>query len=261
MHGFRDTAPRPLDPQAEDTGWGELGEPGTMAVLSDAMIEALRALGVGHAPPELLETVACGLRLHEPMLLSIAVDGWVWPISLYPPQGLYRAPVDWLRAPPAGLWDARLVACEPPPAAAPREGCGGLPPCHYPLGGLLWSLALLGPRNGLLHALAGCEGFRVMPPARPSVMPGLPGALGSAVARLRAGPAGFEAMCRWPGLDATRAARLLNGLYLEGSLVTEHGPLEVGDDESAWSHTLPSHWPPLARRPWPARLRRSGPGP
>ncbi len=256
MHGFGDTAPRPLDPLAEDTGWGELGAPGTMAVLSDAMIQALVALSPGASAPELLETIACGLRLREPMLLSIAVDGWVWPISVFPRQGLYRAPVDWLRAPPAGLWNARLVACEPPPAEPPSAGSPRLPPCHYPLGGLLWSLALLGPRNGLLQALAGCESFRVMAPARPSVVPGLPGALGSAVARLRAAAAGFEAISRWPGLDATRAARLLNGLYLEGSLVTEHGPLEAGDGDSAWSNTLPSHWPPPGHRPWTARLRR-----
>ena len=246
MHGFGDTAPRPLDPLAEDTGWGELGAPGTMAVLSDAMIQALVALSPGASAPELLETIACGLRLREPMLLSIAVDGWVWPISVFPRQGLYRAPVDWLRAPPSGLWGARLVACEPPPFPPPllaAQRRRTLPPCHYPLAGLLWSLALLGPRNGLLRALAEGERYRAIDRGDDSVLPRLPGALGSALARLLVAPAAFETICRWPGLDAVRAARLLNGLYLEGRLVTEAGPLDRSAEESAWSDTQPSRWP------------------
>lgn len=259
MHGFGDTAPRPLDPFAEDTGWGELGDSGAMAVLSDTLIQALGALDVPNGPPDLLETVACSLRLQEPVLLTIAVDGWVWPVSLYPRHGLYRAPVDWLRAPPAALWGARLLACEPPPALPPAAGQQAFPPCHYPLGGLLWSLALLGPRNGLLRDLAGCESFRVLEPARRSVVPGLPGALGSAVARLRTAPADFATICRWPGLDAMRTARLLNGLYLEGSLVTEHGPLELQAGDASWKDTLPSRWPAPPRGLWPGRVRRTGP--
>ncbi len=247
MHGTGDTMPRPLDECGPDTDWGDDFAPRTIAVLSPDMIDALRQLEPGNGSgPDLLEVVACILRLREPVLLAMAVDGWVWPVSLYPRARLYRAPVDWLRAPPAGLWGARLLTCEPPPAeppALPGVPWRSLPPCHYPLDGLLWSLALLGPRNGLLGALAGAKTFRVVSAKHEAVLAQLPGALGSAVARLRAGPAEFSQICRWPGLDAVRAARLLNALYLKGRLVTQEGPLDHDDDKSAWSHTVPSRWP------------------
>lgn len=262
MDGSSDTVPRPLEECGPDTDWGELRELRTMAVLSPSMVEELHHLEPpdGDAP-DLLEVVACCLRLRESMLLTIAVDGWVWPITLHPRLHLYRAPVDWLLAPPSGLWGARLVTCEPPPHDPPvlsPQRRRVLPPCHYPISGLLWTLALLGPRNGLLGELSRGERFRALERGGDSVMPRLPGALGSAMARLLEGPAAFETICRWPGLDAARGARLLNGLYLEGRLVTEDGPLDRGDDDSAWSLTLPSSWPahdttafapPRTRRP------------
>lgn len=258
MDGSGDTVPRPLDACGPDTEWGELGTARSMAVLSPVMIEALRQLAGGTTRPDLLETVACCLRLHDPLLLSIEIDGWVWPVTLHPRQGVYRAPVDWLRAPPAGLCHARLLACEPPPVEPPllaTQRRPALPPCYYPLSGLLWSLALLGPRNGLLGGLVHGERFRALALERESAMPRLPGALGSAVARLLDAPAAFATICRWPGLDALRAARLLNGLYLEGRLVTEQGPLDRSEDESAWSDTVPSRWPPFSA----ARTRRARP--
>ena len=247
MDGSGDTVPRPLDECGPDTDWGELHELRTTTVLSPSMVDELRRLEpLAGESPDLLEAVACCLRLHESMLLTIAVDGWVWPITLHPQLRLYRAPVDWLRAPPSGLWGARLVACEPPPFPPPllqAQRRRTLPPCHYPLAGLLWSLALLGPRNGLLRALAEGERYRAIDRGDDSVLPRLPGALGSALARLLVAPAAFETICRWPGLDAVRAARLLNGLYLEGRLVTEAGPLDRSAEESSWSDTQPSRWP------------------
>jgi hypothetical protein len=220
-----------------------------MTVLSPAMLDALRRLAAGETTaPDLLEVVACCLRLREPLLLSLVVDGWVWPLTLFPDSRMYRAPVDWQKAPPAGLWAARLLSCEPPATDAPVLGSPGrpppLPPCHYPLGGLLWSLALLGPRQGLLGALAGHERFRVIDADRDPAPASPTGALGSVVARLVAAPAGIAEIGRWPGMDPMRAARLLNGLYLQGRLVAEDGPLDPdGQYLSAWSDTVPSRWP------------------
>lgn len=244
-----DTVPRPLFDSGPGMDCGEASAPRTMAVLSPTMIDALRHLtpADGEAP-DLLEVVACCLRLREPLLLSVIVGGWVWPLTLYPGTSMYRAPVDWRKAPPARLWTARLLACEPPAADAPALGRVDserqLPPCHYPLGGLLWSLALLGPRQGLLGALAGQEPFRVIETERHPDATRPTGALGSVVARLAAAPASIAEICRWPGMDPTRAARLLNGLYLQGRLVADDGPLDPDDEHpSAWSDTVPSRWP------------------
>lgn len=259
-----DTVPRPLFDSGPDTDWGNPSAPRTMEVLSPTMIDALRRLAPAEGEaPDLLEVVACCLRLREPLLLSVVVDGWVWPLTLYPGAWLYRAPVDWRKAPPAGLWSARLLACEPPAVDAPKPGPGGavgrsrpLPPCHYPLGGLLWSLALLGPSQRLLGALAGQESFRAIDSGRDPGGSDPTGALGSVVARLLAAPAGIAEISRWPGMDPMRAARLLNGLYLQGRLVAEDGPLDPdGEYPSAWSDTVPSRWP-MQGTYVPTRARR-----
>jgi len=176
---------------------------------------------------------------------------------------MYRAPVDWREAPPAGLWTARLLACEPPAVDAPAVGRAGrarqFPPCHYPLGGLLWSLALLGPRQGLLGALVGQEMFRVIETERGPDAARPTGALGSVVARLLAAPATLADIARWPGMAPMRAARLLNGLYLQGRLVADDGPLNPDDEHpSAWSDTVPSRWP-MQGTYVPTRPRRGSP--
>lgn len=261
MNDPGDTVPRPLLDSGADTDWGDAGSSRSLAVLSPAVIDALRHLAPTEGDaPDLLEVVACCLRLHEPLLLSVVVDGWVWPLTLYPRAWLYRAPVDWRKAPPAGLRSARLLSCEPPLADAPALGRGErthpLPPCHYPLGGLLWSLALLGPRQTLLAALADQASFRVIDSGRDPAGAGLSGALGSVVARLLAEPAGIAAIGRWPGMDPIRAARLLNGLYLQGRLVAEDGPLDPDERHpSAWSDTVPSRWP-MQGTYVPSRARR-----
>ena len=78
MDGSGDTVPRPLDECGPDTDWGELHELRTTTVLSPSMVDELRRLEpLAGESPDLLEAVACCLRLHESMLLTIAVDGWV----------------------------------------------------------------------------------------------------------------------------------------------------------------------------------------
>lgn len=71
----------------------------------------------------------------------------------------------------------------------------------------------------------------------------MPGALGSALARLRDTTATLAEIARWPGLDALRASRLLNGLYLSSRLITVDARQWRIDERAAWSDTVPSRWP------------------
>jgi hypothetical protein len=268
MDGADDTVPWPLQERHADSGWSDsLMDAHAASVLSPDMLDALRRLATDGGS-ELLEVVALCLRLKEPMLLTIAVGGWAWPITLYPEHGLYRAPIDWTRAPPQDLARARLLDCEPallaPPRLAGRQR--GTPPNHYPLAGLTWTLALLGPRTTPLRMLARTERFRTTmrttPPAatHEAAEPGwrLPGALGSAVARLAGSSASLGEVARWPGLDRARASRLLNGLFLDERLILIDAPAQRGDTASAWSDTVSD---PVASR-WPlwARMARRSPG-
>ncbi len=248
MDASEDTVPRPLPEREPVWDWSHSGSGGdwSASVLSEAMLDELRRLDPHGVGAELTEVFAMCLRLREPALLSIALDGWVWPITVYPDQGLYRAPIDWSKATPMGLARACLLDCEPASIVPPAPGKGrrwGTPPCHYRLDGLTWTLALQGPRTSLLGALVGSVRFRLG--EREDDTPGwhLPGALGSALARLRDTTATLAEISRWPGLDAARACRLLNGLHMSSRLITVDARQWRLDERAAWSDTVPSRWP------------------
>ena len=249
MDPSAEPVPRPLPERGLAWDWSRTGESSSgwsESVLSEAMLDELRRLDSDGVGAELTEVFAVCLRQRGPALLSIVLDGWVWPITLYPEQGLYRAPIDWSKAPPAGLARARLLDCEPAPLAPPpssKAGRWSTPPCHYRLDSLIWTLALQGPRSSLLGALAGPLRFRLASGVDDPPGWRLPGALGSALARLRDTTATLAEIARWPGLDALRASRLLNGLYLSSRLITVDARQWRIDERAAWSDTVPSRWP------------------
>lgn len=249
MHESEDTVPRPLPGHGAVLDWSRIGESSSgwsESVLSESVLDELNRLDRDGMGAELTEVFALCLREREPALLSIALDGWVWPITIFPEQGFYRAPIDWSKAPPTGLARARLLDCEPALLAAPPAGQrrrSRMPPCHYPLDDLIWILALQGPRSSLLGALQGPLRFGL------ACLPGdnadwrLPGALGSAIARLRETTATLADISRWPGLDTMRASRLINGLHLSSRLTVVDAQQWRAAERAAWSDTEPSRWP------------------
>lgn len=255
------TAPWPLLERHADSGWSDsLLDVHAVSVLSPEMLDALRRLDADGDGSDLLEVVVLCLHLKEPALLTVAVGDWAWPITVYPEHGLYRAPIDWSHAPPQGLARAQLLGCEAALQTPPRLGGRQRtpPPNHYPLAGLTWTLALLGPRSTPLRTLARTDRFRATTraTAHDLAAPGwrLPGALGSALARLAGTPATLDDVARWPGLDHARASRLLNGLFLDERLMLIDTPARHGDMAPAWSDTLSE--PAPSRRPLWARMAR-----
>ena len=233
MDGSGDIGSAAPDERGPDTDWGELYELRTTTVLSPSMRRraSRRLEPLAGESPDLLEAAACCLRLHESMLLTIAVDGWVWLITLHPQLRLYRAsPVDWLRAPPSGLWACWWPAsrCPSAPLLAAQRRCT-LPPCHYPLAGLIWSLALLGPRNGL-RALAEGESAsaRPAPTIRCCARPARSARHWRAAEMARL-PRDHLPLAGW-----MRCARgCSTACTSEGRLVTEAGPLDRSAEESS----------------------------
>jgi len=249
MDASEDTVPRPLVERAPAWDWSstfEISGSGSESVLSEPMLDELRRLDPDGTGAELTEAFAMCLRLGEPTLLSIELDGWVWPVTLFPEQGLCRAPIDWSSAPPSGLAHARLLDCAPalfaPPSPSPGRG-RGTPPCHYRLDSLTWTLALQGPRSSLLSTLAGPLRFRVGDRADDASSQRLPGALGSASARLRDTTATLAEIARWPGLDRARASRLLNGLHMSSRLTIVDPQQWRIDQRAPWRDTEPNRWP------------------
>jgi len=249
MDASDDTVPRPLREHGPDWDWSRTDDSGgcwSESVLSESMLDELRRLDSEGQGAELTEVVAVCLREREATLLSIELDGWVWPITLLPNRSLYRAPIDWSEAPPAGLARARLLGCEPAlpaPRLTSQRKRWSMPPCHYRLDGLIWTLALRGPRSQLLGALQGPLRFGLACRACDAADAGLPGALGSALRRLRDTTAALDEIARWPGLDAKRASRLINGLYLSSRLVIVDTHQRRAAERAAWSDTVPGRWP------------------
>ena len=170
---------------------------------------------------EVLEVVAASLRHGRALRLLVSHADLVLPLTVMPLQRVVRAPL------PLDQWEllnwAGMNVLQVEPASAPVQA-----EHEAPLGLVLWALALQGSRAQLLPEIAGPVAYRIAPSADFSGLH-LSGALASAVTRLRRQTTPLQELSSWPGLDAERATRLLNGLYLQsGLIVTRSHPAAAG---------------------------------
>jgi hypothetical protein len=166
---------------------------------------------------EVLEVVAASLRHGRALRLLVSHADLVLPLTVMPLERVVQAPL------PLDQWDLldwagmKVLQVE---SATPH-----LPASHQaPLGLVLWALALQGSRAQLLPEIEGPVAYRIAPSADFSGLH-LTGLLAAAVARLRRQSTPLHELSAWPGLDADRATRLLNGLYLQsGLIITRSNP-------------------------------------
>jgi hypothetical protein len=203
--------------ERSSTAFAQLGE---NTVLPTTLVADLRQLEARRETSDALEVVAACLRHRQAALLCLRYEELVWPISLFPAEGLYHSPRDIAQAQPDRLQQAALLSCDAPGLRPPghwmHERIGRAE--HYrPLKALLWNLALFGPRGQLLGEIGGPAAYRAL--LSKEHRPSAPGAIGAAAERLRSESAALREIARWPGMSAERAARLLNALYLIGGLM------------------------------------------
>lgn len=202
--------------QTGTSGYMRLDGP---TVLPSTLLHDLQKLELEWAGADVLEVIAACMRHREPALVYLQHEGLVWPITLFPAEMLYHSPRPMAATPT--LADLMLVTVEPPGVRPPghwmHERIGD--DQHYRrLAPLLWALALHGPRGTLLKEIGGTAAYRAVP--RPAIEAlAAPGAVGSAVERLRHESVALRTMARWPGMSIERASRLLNALYLASSLL------------------------------------------
>ncbi len=201
-----------------DSGYARLE---STTVLPTTLVSDLRRRDNDAARGDVLEVLAACQRHREAALLYLAHQGLVWPLTVFPHEGVYHAPRELRPDPDSGLTAVKLLAIEPPGLRPPghwmRERVGR--EAHYrPLAPLLWRFALDGPRERLLGELGGTAAYRALSDPRASGLDA-PGALGSAIERLRRDSVPLREIARWPGLKVERAARLLNALYLVHALM------------------------------------------
>jgi hypothetical protein len=201
-------------------------------LLPTTLLADLRRLDADPGSNDVLEVIAACMRHREAALLCLTHDGLVWPITLFPHEGVYHSPRDLRQASAAGMANLALATAEPP---------GVRPPGHWmhervaqaehyrPLQPFLWTVALNGPRKELLADIAGPAVYRLVASSS-GERPQAPGALGSAIERLQRESVSLREISQWPGMSVERASRLLNGLYLSGNLlVSRSQTLARGD--------------------------------
>jgi len=190
-------------------------------LLPTTLLADLRRLDADPRSNDVLEVIAACMRHREAALLCLTHEGLVWPVTLFPNEGVYHSPRDLREASLEGLANLKLATAEPPGVRPPghwmHERVANAE--HYwPLPPLLWSIALNGPRRMLLADIAGPAAYRFVSASSDERL-NAPGALGSALDRLQRSSATLREIAAWPGMSTERASRLVNGLYLAGKLL------------------------------------------
>lgn len=221
--------------QARREGLGGLGAE-RATLLPTTLLADLRRLQSDGESSDVLEVVAACLRNHEAALLYLELGPFVWPVTVLPREGLYHSPRDAL-AEGSALSELRLLGIEPPGVRAPGSAMServANADRYRPLPGLLWSVAMEGPRSELLTEISGRVAYRLVSSSKRELPP-TRGAVASAVGRLEREAAPLREIARWPGMSVERASRLLNALYLTGALLITRSHPTARDAPSNWS--------------------------
>jgi hypothetical protein len=104
---------------------------------------------------------------------------------------------------------------------------------YRPLAGLLWAVALHGPRPVVLSEIGGRVAYRLVS-SHARDLPPTKGAISSTIKRLERESASLADIARWPGMSLERASRLLNALYLCGALMVTRSHPAARPAPRAW---------------------------
>jgi hypothetical protein len=198
-----------------------------LASLSPSLMADLGHGATHQQRTEPLDVLAACVRHAQPVTVHMQCGERAVPLTLFPHDRLLHCPIpiDMLmtqREP-----ELQVIHIEPALLALPGEAMGarGRPGpdalgdlCFHPLGAVLWALALHGARHELLPEIIGPAVYRVTYGLAMGDT-AMSGTLLSAVYRLRRESARLRDIAAWPGFDRDRAARLLNGLYLQSGLI------------------------------------------
>jgi hypothetical protein len=205
-------------------------------LLPTTLLADLRRLQADGAQGDVLEVVAACLRNHEAALLCLEQGPYVWPVTLFPREGVYHSPRDAL-VESGAMSGVRLLSIEPPGVRAPGDAMTeriASADRYRPLTGLLWTVAMSGPRPTLLDEIGGRVAYRLVV-SNKKALPPTRGAIASAVSRLERDAAPLRDIARWPGMSVERASRLLNALYLIGALLVSRSHPAARGAPSGWA--------------------------
>ena len=218
-----------------------VGDAERPTLLPTTLLADLQRLQADDANGDVLEVMAACVRNHEAALLYLEQGAFVWPVTLFPREGLYHSPREAVAMAAAfAMSRLRLLGAEPPgvraPGNPPHERVAS-PEKYRPLEFLLWTVAMHGPRPMLLTEISGRAAYRVVT-SHMKELPASKGAVGSAVQRLERQSASLSEIARWPGMNVERASRILNAFYLCGALMISRSHPAAGSASMSWRGLL-----------------------
>lgn len=229
---FPSTQPPDADPlmrlsdyqrQFQPSGQGEDSTAGItrLSALNPSLMQDLMRYDRQPRPGEgldVLEVLAASLRHNRALLLHLQIDRRAFALTVRPQERMVWSLLSQTQLFDLRISDLRVLRVEP---ALPMPALDSPQAATYhvaPLGTLLWELSLRGGRDKLLPEIDGVASYRVAPGADLKELD-LTGTLGAAVVRLRRETMPLRTIATWPGFDADRAVRMLNGLYLQAALM------------------------------------------
>ena len=225
---------RYLDELGESTSADAISGPGSrLTQLGSSMTADLQRLEQRDGINDPIEVMAACIRHQTRVTIHLECGERVVPMTVFPAERLVYCPGELRLLIDGHLPELKVMHLEPAalrPPGDPQKDRIGEPHLHRALAPLLWELALRGPRRDLLPEIAGPAVYRVSPALDAANLPQHGGVMPAAILRLRRQATSLGGIAAWPGFDRERAARLVNGLYLQaGLIVSRSHPSAVRD--------------------------------
>lgn len=214
-----------------------------LALLSPSLMADLQRFEHRPGGADALEVLAACLRHSHNAALHLDAGGLVVPLTVFPRERLYHCPTDALGHLEQQLGQLKVLHVESAVVRAPGDPETALvaaPESYHPISQLLWELAQQGSRAELLPEIAGTACYRTAPGIPLESLRLRPGHR-QAVELMRSHPTTHRELAELPGLDREKAARLLNGLYLQSGLIISRAlpaALGTGGRVEGWLPTL-----------------------
>lgn len=188
-------------------------ESGVLSTLSGSLRQDLHRFTDSAMAADLLPAIAASVRHVRPIAVVVSLAGRSSALVIDPRSQAFLCDTDLLSLAAAELAGLRLERVDS--GSSPVAPHGPLRPA--PLPELLWRVALYGSTDELLPEIGGRAMYRAATSMR------LPGALLSpehlrVLARLSGTPSSLAELQALPG-DGAQVRRVLNALYLQGSLI------------------------------------------
>jgi hypothetical protein len=192
-----------------------------LSALSPSLMQDLMRFEQPGQQSEPLEVLAACIRHTQHLAIHLQHDGQVITLSVFPVDKLVHCPVPIDEFLAGSIGQLSVLQVEPavlrPPGHSETARIGD-DALYGPLGPVLWEMAMRGGREDLLPEIAGQAAYRVAHGTNLQAR-NVSAVTTNAIRRMRKQSCNLREISDWPGMDRSRAMRLLNALYLQSALI------------------------------------------